>query len=82
MRKSGIAERYVRVVQDMFEDSVTAIRSTLGVTYRFEAKVGLQQGSVLSHFLFAMVMGRLREEIRPEASRSMLFDDDIVLCSE
>ncbi len=32
MRKSSVAEKYVRVVQDMFEDSVTAVRCAVGRT--------------------------------------------------
>lgn len=30
MRKSCVAEKYVRVVQDVFEDSVTAVRCAVG----------------------------------------------------
>lgn len=82
MRKSGVTERYVRVVQDMYKGSVTAIRCTVGVTNEFEVKVGLHQGSVLSPFLFAMVMDRLTDEIRQESPWTMMFADDIVLCSE
>ena len=26
MRKSGLAEKYVRIVQDMYDDSTTAVR--------------------------------------------------------
>lgn len=57
MRKSGVAEKYVRVVQDMYEDSVTAVRCAVGMTDWFKVKVGLHQGSALSPFLFAMVTG-------------------------
>ena len=32
MRKSGVAEKYVRLVQDMYGNSVTAVRSAAGVT--------------------------------------------------
>ncbi|KAK3515253.1 hypothetical protein QTP70_013016, partial [Hemibagrus guttatus] len=48
MRKSGVAEKYVRVVQDMYERSRTA----------------------------------LSEEVRQESSWTMMFADDIVICSE
>ena len=48
MRKSGLAEKYVRIVQDMYDDSTTAVRCAVGVTEGFEVKVGLHQGSVLS----------------------------------
>ena len=31
MRKSGLAEKYVRIVQDMYDDSTTAVRCAVGV---------------------------------------------------
>ncbi|KAI5614769.1 hypothetical protein C0J50_3417 [Silurus asotus] len=58
MRKSGVSEKYVRVVQDMYEDSVTAVKCAVGTTDWFRVKVGLHQGSALSPCLFAVVMDR------------------------
>ena len=81
MRESGVAEKYVKLVQDMYADSATAVRCAVGVTKEFEVKVGLHQGSALSPCLFAMVMDRLTDEIRQEAPWTMLFADDIVICS-
>ncbi|KAK3535459.1 hypothetical protein QTP70_016880, partial [Hemibagrus guttatus] len=57
MRKSGVAEKYVRVVQDMYERSRTVVRC-------------------------AVVMGQLSEEVRQESPWTMMFADDIVICSE
>ncbi|KAK3550648.1 hypothetical protein QTP70_002351 [Hemibagrus guttatus] len=57
MRKSGVAERYVRVVQDMYERSRTVVRC-------------------------AVVMDQLSEEVRQESPWTMMFADDIVICSE
>ena len=82
MRKSGMAEKYVRIIQDMYDVSKTAVRCAVGVTERFEVKVGLHQGSALSPCLFAMVMDRMTDEIREEAPWTMMFADDIVICSE
>ena len=45
-------------------------------------KVVLHQGSALSPCLFAMVMDRMTDEIREEAPWTMMFADDIVICSE
>ncbi|KAK3514152.1 hypothetical protein QTP70_005083 [Hemibagrus guttatus] len=82
MRKSGVAEKYVRVVQDMYERSRTVVRCAVGQTEEFKVEVGLHQGSALSPFLFAMVMDRLSEEVRQESPWTMMFADDIVICSE
>ncbi|KAK3565560.1 hypothetical protein QTP86_012216 [Hemibagrus guttatus] len=68
MRKSGVAEKYVRVVQDMYERSRTVVRCAVGQTEEFKVEVGLHQGSALSPFLFAMVM---------ESPWTMMFADDM-----
>ncbi|KAK3524606.1 hypothetical protein QTP70_029912 [Hemibagrus guttatus] len=82
MRKSGVAEKYVTVVQDMYERSRTVVRCAVGQTEEFNVEVGLHQGSALSPFLFAIVMDQLSEEVRQESPWTMMFADDIVICSE
>ncbi|KAK3535343.1 hypothetical protein QTP70_009353 [Hemibagrus guttatus] len=82
MRKSGVAEKYVRVVQDMYERSRTVVRCAVGQTEEFNVEVGLHQGSALSPFLFAIVMDQLSEEVRQESPWTMMSADDIVICSE
>ncbi|KAK3565616.1 hypothetical protein QTP86_012938 [Hemibagrus guttatus] len=82
MRKSGVAEKYVRVVQDLYERSRTVVRCAVGQTEELKVEVGLHQGSALSPFLFAIVMGQLSEEVRQESPWTIMFADDIVICSE
>ncbi|KAK3574312.1 hypothetical protein QTP86_004345 [Hemibagrus guttatus] len=82
MSKSGVAKKYVRVVQDMYERSRTVVRCAVGQTEEFKVEVGLHQGSALSPFLFAIVMDQLSEEVRQESPWTMMFADDIVICSE
>ncbi|KAK3552816.1 hypothetical protein QTP86_022562, partial [Hemibagrus guttatus] len=82
MRKSGVAEKYVRVVQDMYERSRTVVKCAVGQTEEFNVEVGLHQGSAPSPFLFAIVMDQLSEEVRQESPWTMMFADDIVICSE
>lgn len=69
MRKSGVAERFVRLVQDMCEDSETAV----GVTDGFKVGVGLHLGSSLSPFLFAVMMDRLTNQARQESTWTIMF---------
>ena len=66
MRKSVIVEKYVQLVQDMYEGSETVVRCAVGTTKSFRVKVGLHQGSALSPFLFAVIMNRLTDEVRRE----------------
>ena len=82
MKKSGIVGKYVRLVQDMYEESKTVVRCSIGTTESFKVKVGVHQGSALSLFLFAVIMGRLTDEVKREPPWTMLFADDIVICEE
>ena len=52
------------------------------MTEGFEVKMRLHQGSALSPCLFAMVMDWMADYIREEAPWTMMFADDIVICSE
>ena len=82
MRKSGIVERYVQLVQDMYEESETVVRCAVGTTESFKVKVGLHQGSALSPFLFAVLTDRLTDEVKREPPWTIVFADDIVICKE
>ena len=42
MRKSGVVEKYVRVVEDMYESCKTVVRCAVGVT-EFKVEVGLNK---------------------------------------
>ena len=41
MKKSGIGEKYVQLVQDMYEGSETVVRCAVGTTEIFKVKAGL-----------------------------------------
>ena len=82
MRKSKIVEKYVQLVQDMYEGSETVVRCAVGTTESFKVKVELHQRSALSLFQFAVIMDRLTDKVRRESSWTMLFADDIVICKE
>ena len=55
MRKSGGAEKYVRVVQDMYESWKIIVRCAVGVTEEFQVEVCC---------LFAVEMDRLTDDQR------------------
>ena len=60
MRKSGIVEKYVQLVQDMYEGSETVVRCAVETTESFKVQVGLHQGerererSVYLHQIFSI----------------------------
>ena len=82
MGKSGIVEKYVRLLQDMYEGRETVVRCAVETTESFKLKVELHQESALSPFLFAVIMDRLTDEVRREPPWTMLFADDILICEE
>jgi hypothetical protein len=55
-------ENYVKVVQVMYRDARTQVRTEAGITDLFSVAVGMHQVSALSHYLFLMVMDVLPSE--------------------
>ena len=64
-----MAEKYVRLVQDMYKESETVVRCAVETIESFKVKVGLHQGSTLSPFLFAMIMDRLTDKVKKLSPR-------------
>ena len=77
-----MGEKYVQLVQDIYEGSETVVRCAAGTTESFKVKVGLHQGLALSPFLFAVIMDRIKNEVRRDLPWTMLFAADIVICKE
>ena len=82
LRKKSLPERLVRTVMDLYEGSKTKVRVGNGYSEEFLVKVGVHQGSVLSPFLFAIVVDVVAEEIREGVPYEILYADDLVLVSE
>ena len=56
LRKRSVSEKLVRVIKALYQDSRTTVQCGAGATVTFSGKVALHQGSVLSPFLFALVV--------------------------
>ena len=60
----------------------TNIQTPVAITKPFPVKVGLHQGSVLSPFIFTVIMKEISQSIWETVPWCMLFADDIVLVAE
>jgi hypothetical protein len=63
MKVKGVPEKYVKVVQAMYRDARTQVRTEAGITDQFSVAVGLHQGSALSPYLLLLVMDALTSDI-------------------
>ena len=59
LRKLGVEEWIVRLVQGMYANARSRVRVGEGYSEEFEVKVGVHQGSVLSPLLFIIVLEAL-----------------------
>ena len=81
LRKKGVPEEYVQIVQDMYRSCNTQVVTQKGETEYFPIEVGLHQGSALSPLLFIIIMDVLTENIEKDPPWAMTFADDLVLCA-
>ena len=63
LRLAETWECYIRIIKDMYDGATTTVRCAAGLTDEFEVGVRLHQGSALSPFLFAIIMGKLTKTL-------------------
>ena len=64
LRKLGVEEWIVRLVQGMYANARNRVRVGGGYSEEFEVKVGVHQGSVISPLLVIIVLEALSREFR------------------
>ena len=82
LRKLGVEEWIVRLVQGMYANARSRVRVGEGYSEEFEVKVGVHQGSVLSPLLFIIVLEALSREFRSGVPSEDLYTDDLVIIAE
>ena len=82
MRKLGIDEWLVRLVQSMYKDVRSRVRVGDGYSEVFGVGVGVHQGSVLSPLLFIIALEALSREFRTGCPWEMLYADDLMISAE
>ena len=76
LRKKGIPELSVRSVMSLYEGAKTRVRVDSELLEESEVKVGMHQRSVLSPFLFALVVDVVTEFAREGVLSELLYADD------
>ena len=82
LRKLGVEEWIVRLVQGMYANARSRVRVGEGFSKEFEVKVGVHQGSVLSLLLFIIVLEALSREFRAGVPWEDLYADDLVIIAD
>ena len=83
MRKLGVDEWLVKIVQSMYTNARSRVRvNDSSLSEEFSVKVGVHQGSVLSHLLFIIILEALSIEFRTGCPWELLYADDLVLVAE
>ena len=80
LRRRGVPEKLVRLVEAMYHGASTVVRTTHGRTDEFPIKVGVHQGSGLSSFLFIVVLDVISEEFR--CGSELLFADNLAVVTD
>lgn len=79
MRKLGVEEWLIKVVQSMYCNARSRVRVGGDFSEEFDVTVGVHQGSVLSPLLFIMVLEALSRSFRVGCPLELLYADDLAI---
>ena len=82
MRKKDLSEVMVRAVLSLYDSAKIRVRVGSAYSEKFEVKVGVHQGSVLSPLLFAIVVDVITENATRGVVNELLYADELDLMSE
>ena len=81
LRKKEIPDTLVRSVMILYEGAKTRVKVDSELSEEFVVKVGMLQGSMLSPFLYEVVVDVVTEFSREGAQSELLYANDLVLMS-
>ena len=82
MRKRVLSEVIVRAVISRNDGAKTRVIVGSAYSEKFEVKVGVHQGSVLSPLFFAIVVDVITANARRRVINELLYADDLILMSK
>ena len=82
LNKNAVPLKYVSIIRDMYEGVVTNAETCGGLMNELLIIIGVQQRSILSLFLFSIIMDEIKKSFHEEIPWCMLFVNEIVLIDE
>jgi hypothetical protein len=82
LQKHKVSTKYITLINDMYDNVVTSVRTSDRDTNDFPINIGLHQASALSPYLFALVMDEVTRDIQGGIPWCILFADDVALVDE
>ena len=80
VRRKGVVKCYVKAVMKMYKEVLSQLKVEGYNSKEFEVREGIHQGSVLSPFIFVVVMDVLTEEVANDGRAVMYADDLELIC--
>ena len=80
LRRKGVVECYVKSVMKMYTKVLSQVKVECENSKEFAVRVGIHQGSVLSPFIFAVVIDVVTEDVANERHALMYADDLVLIC--
>ena len=71
----------MKAVMKMYQEVLSQVKVEGEDSKEFVVRVGIHQGSILSHLIFVVVMDAVTEEVAKEG-RALMYADDLVLICE
>ena len=82
LRKKGLPEILVKALMSLYKGLKTKVKVGSEFSEELYVAVGINQGSVLSPYLFAIMVDVVTENAREGLMKEVLYADDLVLMSE
>jgi hypothetical protein len=82
LEKHKVPTKYITLVKDMYKDAMTFVWTCDGDTTDFRINIGLHQRSVLSPYLFTLMLDEVTRDIQGDIPWCIPFADDVVLVDE
>jgi Reverse transcriptase (RNA-dependent DNA polymerase) len=82
LKRKLVPTKYIILIKDMYTNIMICVRACDGESDTFSIKIRLHQGSVLSLYIFTLVMDEITNDIQRDIPWCMLFADDVVLIDE